>query len=269
MEQVRGVERSGMWCRVRRGWGGGGGHADEKRKTGVGLKEVAEGDLGVEGRNWVRNASGQESVSEGDEAAVVREREDSGVELEMKDCRVSMVESSSGSSEARQSRLLAMKKGLLLPSWDCGPPPKTSSSSQQSILEAVLAAGKVTPLLSQHQQQGGDEQCLRAAASPIDDTATAAGYTPGLSRSGTIVVRRSRSVEEQHSTSKTPGIDGQEDRGERSTDVGLGVSCLIGVGSSTSRDEPSTQVVSQQRPGGRSLDVKRVPRAKRRTVGQV
>lgn len=271
VEQVRGVERSGRWCRVRRGWGVGDGG---KKKRGSMVREEAEGDLGFEGRNWVRNASGEESVSEGEGGPVVAsEREDSGVELEVTACGESSAESSSGPSENRRSNLSEKSRGFLLPSWNGYLVPKAASSalSQQSFLEAVLAAGKVTPLLLQQHQLDGGEQCLMSASSPGNDGAAPAGCVDGISRSGTIVVRRARSLEElqQQLSAKTTAGMSQEDQGDIAG-VGLGLSWLIGVGAGdeqAAQDGKSTTQETDQGAKERLLEMRRVPRTRRRTVG--
>lgn len=238
------------------------------------VREEAEGDLGFEGRNWVRNASGEESVSEGEGGPVVAsEREDSGVELEVTACGESSAESSSGPSENRRSNLSEKSRGFLLPSWNGYLVPKAASSalSQQSFLEAVLAAGKVTPLLLQQHQLDGGEQCLMSASSPGNDGAAPAGCVDGISRSGTIVVRRARSLEElqQQLSAKTTAGMSQEDQGDIAG-VGLGLSWLIGVGAGdeqAAQDGKSTTQETDQGAKERLLEMRRVPRTRRRTVG--
>ncbi|GME60793.1 uncharacterized protein LTHEOB_3695 [Neofusicoccum parvum] len=227
-ERVGGLERSGRWCRVRRGLGGAGAAGWKEGGRRGGEAASVEGDIAVEGMNWVRNASGEESVGEGGDP---RAREDSGVGLDVTavPClRVSVVEKEE------------VPRRQLLPSWSGGVVAKTSP--EQSFLDAVLAAGKVTPVLS---------------AQPGDDVMEC------LERSETIVVRRARSLEELQG--KGGHGDGVGNAGaEVGTRVGLGLSWVIGVGSGVVAQDEVVQGL--QREEVKPLDIKRVPRTRRRTV---
>ncbi|OJD33018.1 uncharacterized protein BKCO1_3400015 [Diplodia corticola] len=268
-QEARGVlERSGRWCRVRRGVGVGGG-----RKQSDAVDSVVEGeggDLGIEGRNWVRNASGEESVagkSEEDDDGrgcgfgVERSgREDSGVQWEIMVTASSERGSTCGPSvpepEVRPEDLLEpeQRKRGLLPSWGNGVVvPK--KSPEQSFLEAVLAAGKVSPLLlqlQQQKQQQGAATCLEPASVSGDDGANR------LARSATVVRRRAKSVEgtRQGDSKDSAGGCGGARITEQAMGVGLGLSCVVGVGSGAGQ---------QGREAGLS-GVKRAARTRRKTV---
>lgn len=258
VEQISGVEKSGRWCRVRRGFGVGGARRSKKGA----VVEREEGDLAIEGRNWVRNASGEQSLagsSDGDgnvDGVEQRGREDSGVECEIRVTESSERGSSYGSSteQTEPEQLVVPRKRALLPSWTNGVVAR--KSPEQSLLDAVLEASKVSPLLQQQQQQQqlqelGGATSVGLTPVPGDDSMVPVG---GLSRSETVIRRRARSVEGERKRETT--------NSKTALGVGLGLNCVLGVG--TGADD--NRIHGQQGKEVGSPGIQRTPRTRRKTV---
>ncbi|KAF4534082.1 uncharacterized protein LTHEOB_3695 [Lasiodiplodia theobromae] len=264
VEQISGVEKSGRWCRVRRGFGVVGG-ARKGGKKGALVAEREEGDLGIEGRNWVRNASGEQSLagsSEGDgnvDGVEQRGREDSGVECEIRVTESSERGSSYGSSEQTEpEQLVVPRKRALLPSWTNGVVAR--KSPEQSLLDAVLEASKVSPLLQQQQlQELGGATSVGLTPVPGDDSMVPVG---GLSRSETVIRRRTRSVEGERKRGPNSPAEGGITNKKPALGVGLGLNCVIGVGTGADNN----RIHGQQGKEVESPGIQRTPRTRRKTV---
>ncbi|KAB2576693.1 hypothetical protein DBV05_g4746 [Lasiodiplodia theobromae] len=264
VEQISGVEKSGRWCRVRRGFGVVGG-ARKGGKKGALVAEREEGDLGIEGRNWVRNASGEQSLagsSEGDgnvDGVEQRGREDSGVECEIRVTESSERGSSYGSSEQTEpEQLVVPRKRALLPSWTNGVVAR--KSPEQSLLDAVLEASKVSPLLQQQQlQELGGATSVGLTPVPGDDSMVPVG---GLSRSETVIRRRARSVEGERKRGPNSPAEGGITNKKTALGVGLGLNCVIGVGTGADNN----RIHGQQGKEVESPGIQRTPRTRRKTV---
>lgn len=269
VEQISGVEKSGRWCRVRRGFGVVGGARKGKKGAVV---EREEGDLAIEGRNWVRNASGEQSLAgsseedgNADGGVVVGEdqrgREDSGVECEIRVTESSERGSSYGSSDQPEpEQLVVPRKRALLPSWTNGVVAR--KSPEQSLLDAVLEASKVSPLLQQQQQQPQElEGATSVGLTPVpgDDSMVPVG---GLSRSETVIRRRARSVEGERKRGPNSPAGGGTTNRKTALGVGLGLNCIIGVG--TGADD--NRIHGRQGKEVGSPGIQRTPRTRRKTV---